>query len=578
MIGTSTLAWTLGLSALLALQGGNQGPRMDNSVQSIDRAISVYLNGEHTKSILTPGEFNEWPLTLKAGQVVIGEASSDAFDPALEIVDDTGKVLATNDDRYPGEQRPLLLWRCGADGAYALHVRSYNNKAGGQFFVRFKIYQSITVGSQERTEGIVDATKPFLVRVPMKAGQVKDLVAEKRGGANYINFNFGAVIVPNGLPERSPSFAQNVYPALRALIAPADGDYYLMANPYGYRGGNGRVRIGTRDIVPTALVPDGKRLTGKAPTLVPSIWTLPIKVGELLEVSTPELSLGCTLVVAEALDFSKVDLTKLETNPFFPQWKDTSPGPTHDMLPGRARDGRITVFRARRDAQLWLTSNGEGPAGGSFSVRVRPAAAEYAEEKTNTGRLQIGNSDYWAFDAQAGDVMSLDSKAAGFAAQIIVRDPDLAEVRHTIAAPDQTSDNWRMIVQKPGRYLVAVSCLGDGGGGEYSLSRKVFHAKEFAKGTPAKGEVADGQIQVWKFTATPDAPLLIHWSSTNWSYEVAIYDDKGQRTDFQRQDIDAQNRYGILKVSQPQTYVIVLTGKGDKASYTIQLNPIPGQK
>ncbi|MCO5296980.1 MAG: hypothetical protein M9921_08990 [Fimbriimonadaceae bacterium] len=557
-------------------QGGNQGPRMDATTQTIDRLVGQYLNGDENKSILTPGEYNEWPLKLKAGQVVFAEARSDAFDPALEVVDDQGKVLASNDDRYPGDQRPLLMWRCGGDGDYALRVRSYNNKAGGQFFSRHTTYVSLDVPPDTVVEGVVEATKPFLVRIPMQAGQVKDLVAEKRGQANYINFNFGLVIVPNGLPERSPSFAAPISPAIRALIAPAPGDYYVMANPYGYRGGNGRVRIGTRTIVPNPLSTNGATRTGSAPTNTPALWEVSVKAGDLLEATAPHLHLDCALMVAEAPDFSGVDLSKPETNPLIPQWKGPSPGEAFDLLPARARDNRRVVFRARRDAKLWIATNAAGPADQSFSLTLKPAAAEFVEGKPNTGSLRIGDNDYWSFDAQAGDVMSLEARAVPFAQQIVVRDPDLAEIRRSVAAPDQTSDSWRMTVQKPGRYLVAVACLGDGGGGAYALDRTVFHSKEFGRTTAAKGTIGEGEIQVWKFTATPDAPLLVHWASSSWEYGVAIYDEKGRPSDFQRQQVDEHNRYGILKVDETRTYVIVLTGKGAKAEYSIALGPIPG--
>lgn len=571
-----TLAALVLAHASVPQQGGSQGPRMDASTQSIDRLIGQYLNGEETKSILTPGEFNEWPLQAKTGTVLFAEARSDAFDPALEVVDDQGKVLADNDDRYPGDQRPLLMWRCPADGAYALRVRSFNNKAGGQFFSRFKTYASLDVPPGAPVEGVVAATEPFLVRIPMEAGQVKDLVAEKRGEANYINFNFGLVIVPNGLPERSPSFAAPIGPAIRALIAPVAGDYYVMANPYGYRGGDGRVRIGTRTLVPNALAGDPARRTGSAPANAPALWQFGVKAGELLEVAAPALNLDCALLVAEAPDFSTVDLKKPETNPLIPQWKDPHPGEPLDLLPARARDNRRVVFRARRDATLWIATNGAGPAGKPFTVVLKPAAAVYPESPSTPGSLRIGDTDYWAFDAQAGDVMSLEAKAVPFSQQIVVRDPDLGEVRRAVAGPDESVSSWRMIVQKPGRYLVAVSCLGDGGGGAYSLGRTVFHAKEFSLAAPAKGTLQDAEIQIWKFTATPDKPLLVRWTSSHWEYGVAIYDEKGQPAGFQRQPVDERNRYGILKVDQPQTFVIVLTGKGPAATYQISLGPIPG--
>lgn len=582
-LAASIFALAFGSGTPSTLQQGElQGIYQGNSIQQFERGISTYLNGDMLSSILTPGEFVEWKLDLKAGQVVVGESSSDTFDPAIEMVDDGDKVLAYNDDRYPGDQRPLIFWRCPKDGSYKLHVRSFKNKSGGQVYTRFQTYDTMDIPGADKVEGVFDATKPFLVRVPMKAGQIKDIINEKRGEGNYLNYRLEKVIFPNGLPETSPALSELVYPAIRVLAAPLAGDYYLMYTPYGYRGGNGRVRIGAREVVPTKPIADGNGYTAKAPTNVPAIWEVSVRAGEFVEVSTPDLNATCNLRLAEAPDYSKfaIDEKKPEMNPFFPQLKKQppDPGPAYDLLPARARDNRIVVFRARRDAKLWLSTDGAGPADKQFAMHVGPGAAEYAEGKVNTGKLKVAKTDYWAFDAKAGDVMTLDSSTPGFSELMLVRDPDLGELRHFEAGLDQTSDSWRMIVQKPGRYLVAVACFGNGGGGEYSLTRKVFHASDFGMSTPAKGEIAEGQVQIWKFTATPNNPLLIHWNSSNWNYDVAIYDEKGQRADFQRQDIDDHNRLGILRVTQPQTFVIVLTGGKDKANYTIELGPIPSFK
>ncbi|MCC7229680.1 MAG: hypothetical protein IT203_04750 [Fimbriimonadaceae bacterium] len=557
-------------------QGGEQGIYQRSAIDAIERGLASYLNSEYIKSVLTPGETVEWKISMKPGQVVVGDAMSEAFDPGLEIVDSQGKTLAKNDDRYPGDQRPLVFWRCEQAGDYKLCVRSFQNKAGGQVYVRFKTYETLDVIDDKKADGTFDATKPFLVRVPMKAGQIKDMTADLRGEGNFLTFNFGVVITPSGLPERSPSLAEPISPAIRALIAPVDGDYYMVVTPYGYVGGAGRVRIGTRSILPTKLAKSGSVLSATAPTNVPALYELDVKQGDLLEISTPELAPTSQFRLAEAIDFSKFDVSKPETNPFFPVPRTQPPGPgtAFDLLPGRARDGRITVFRARRDAKLWLASNGAGPANKTFTLSVKPAAREFGEEKLSSGVLRTGNTDYWAFDAKAGDVMTLDFNCADFTQVVVVRDPDLAEIRQYEAALDQTTESWRLIVQKPGRYLVCVSCWGNGGGGTYSLNRKVYRPQEFGKGKPAKGTIAPGEIQIWKFTAMPNDPLLVKWISDRWGYDIAVYNEAGQPDGFQQQEIDASTRLGILKVGQPHTYLIVLTGGPAKANFTIELTSI----
>ncbi len=562
-------------------QGGTQGIYQGNALQQVEQRLGVYLNAEMQKSILTPGESVDWPLTMKAGDIVVGEAQSDSFDPAAEILDDAGKKLAENDDRYPGDQRPLLFWRCVKDGAYTFRVRSYQGKAGGQVFARFNTYATINLNTGPMVEAVVDATKPFMARISMKAGQVMDFVSEKMGEGNYLNYQFNGIIYSNGLPERAPSLSAGISPAIRALVAPLDSDYYIMYSPVGYGSGSGRIRLGARVIPPVKPNFEGTSYTAKARTQAPALFEINVKPGDLLEASTLDLNADCALKISEAPDLSgfAIDPKKPELNPFFPRLKSlpAGDGPALDFLPKRARDGRIAVFRARRNAKLWIASDGAGPVDKTFTLQVKPAAMLLPEDKANERKLQIANTDYWAFDAKAGDVMTLNCKSSAFSLSSVVRDPDLAEIRHFEAALDQTTDNWKMIVQKPGIYVVGVACGGNGGGGDYTVTRNVLHATEFTRDAPAKGEIVEGQTQVWKFKANPKEPLFVHWNSADWSYDVAIYDDHGNPTDFQREDIDDHRKLGILKVAEPTTYIIVLTGKKGKVNYSIELNSIPAR-
>jgi hypothetical protein len=565
------------LSALGAAQQGiGQEIYQPGSVQTLEEGLSAYLNGEEIKSVLTPGEFVEWKLKLKPGQVVIAEARSDSFDPALQIVNEQNKVLAFNDDRYPGDQRPLLLWTCERAGTYAIHVRSFHDKFGGEFFLRFKTYDSVTVAPGKAAEIGGIGESPFLLRIPMKAGQIKEIVSTSPGARNYQRFYVQQFIAPDGLPALNLSQAFQSVSVNTMLLAPVGGEYFALCAARGYDPRR-MVCASTREVIPRPLTRKNGIESGMGRTNLPAVWELTVKRGQLIEVSTPGLNLDCGLVVAEAPNLSRYDVTKDGANPFFPL---TGPppdnGPLAIQLPARRRDNRISVFSVSRNAKLWLASNGAGPPNAQYAIRVRPAAAPFPESKTTTGRLKVGNTDYWSFEANAGDVMSFHASTRDFDQVVTLRDPEMAELRHVEALPDQTSDEWRMVVQKPGRYLEALSSLGDGGGGAYSISRRVIHPREFGLSNPARSEISAGAIQVWKFTATPKVPLLIHWGSANWSYDVAIYDEKGNSADFQREDVDPHNKFGILKVSKPQTFVIVLTANQKKASYSIELSPIPG--
>ena len=124
---------------------------------------------------------------------------------------------------------------------------------------------------------------------------------------------------------------------------------------------------------------------------------------------------------------------------------------------------------------------------------------------------------------------------------------------------------------------MAMSSVGGGGGGEYSMSRQVFTPKVFKKGEPAAGDLADGKAHVWKFSASSSDPLLVHWKSTLWDLSVSIYDSNGERAGWPTVMVDGNNEYGILKVYKPTEFLIVILPSGSKSKYSIELMDLPGR-
>jgi hypothetical protein len=557
--------------------GGMQGPqqRYNDRVRAIEAEIGTYLDSEEVRSILTPGEYTEWPLELKAGQVVIAGARSDAFDPALEVIDEKQKILAENDDRFPGDQRPLLLWRCPKDGKYALRARCFRDKSGGQVFVQMKVYDTLDL-SEGVGELEIKNREKFLLRIPMKAGQIMSVKEEVPNWDKYVPFSFEAVVSPTGLPDAK--LAQDIAAVFpHPLLAPVSGDYYVVCRP----GGPGTARARATEVSAVAMPGADGRFSAPAKTGVPVLYKVAVKKGDVLNVSAWKLYPSAAIVVGAAPDVSKYSLEKPEANPFFPPVpkEDEAPEqPVLTQLPSRARDTRSVVFVAQKDATLWLACNSFGPQDTAYTLDVGPATAPLGTQGDASGSLRIGMNDYWAFEAKVGDVMTFNSTTMGFAGEVKVLDPDLQLVWHDAAVPDQERFDWSLIATKPGRYLVNVSAIGDGGGGSYTLNRQVFEAKTFAKGSPAVGDFSTGRAEVWKVTVTPDDPALLHWRSDSWNYSVSVRDENGRDIGLPRTRVDGNNMYGVLRPEKPQTYVIVLIATGERSRYTIEMLDLPGLK
>lgn len=601
-----------GLGGGAGFQGGGQGPQvqtLEEKASAISSAIGAYLNGPEIKSLLTPGEFVEWKIKLKAGQVMFAEAWSDAFDPALEITDDKDKVLASNDDRFPGDQRPLLMWRCPVDGNYSLRARCFHDKSGGQVFVRFNSYDSFDIGSGPVTEHSVNSLRPFLVRVPMKKGELKEIQLAQRNDPDAMYVGERTIISPLGLPDIGLASSLERLGG-NFLMAPVAGDYYIFMVPGGVAirandglqnrlGGGGRlgaaapksmnsgeiddsstqevklkkVWVGYRDALPGKVELSNESGTAKVDKETITVLELDVKAGQFIEASMDGLE-GCATNLVEAPKYADFDLAKSETNPFFPQPPKKGPdGPAIQLFSVRARDPRGVAFYANRDAKIWFEVKGWGGSG-SFDVTYKPAAANFLEGSENQGKLGIGRTNYWYFNLNAGDVMTCSSKAQGYVNVVAGFAPGWQEVHRSIIEVDNQATRWTLIAQKPGRYYLGVSCFGDGGSGTYQLERKVIHARNFGVGTPAADEIASGQVQIWKFTVKPEEPLLAHWLSPSGDYSAEIYDEKGNRVGWDERQVDKNNMFSLLTVEKPTTYLVVFTGSSPKAKYSLDVTPL----
>ena len=556
-----------------AMGGGQQGGGMqqqiyDRSAERISEAIGRYLDTQPIMNILTPGGFSEWTLDLKAGQVVIAEAWSEAFDPMIEVFD--GKsVKGTNDDRYPGDQRPLMLYRVDKDAKYSLRARSFRDKAGGQFFIKFKIFDTVDLVATETAQRKTAGT--FLTRVYLKAGEVRQVYEVPRPN-DFLVARFNQVVSPTGLPVTSwDANVEQVAPD--SIVAPVEGDYYVLTTS----NRDGDVSFGSRTLPVTPLKPANGVASGTATVTVPTFWSLDVKAGEIIEVAISDVSASSPLIATTKPEFEKYNLEKAEQNPFFPA---TAPpedkGPKFALLPAKARDNRRIVIAVLEDTTLWLGARGLGANNKQFVVTVKPAALEFGPAE-NRGALRIGMHDYWVYDAKVGDVMRFKSSAQGFAHRVIVRDAKLGVLVDEAVSLDADAISWDFFAERAGTYLVEMSCIGDGGGGEYKLERTSYSPRVFTKDSPATDRLEQGAVHVWKLTATPDQPLLVHWKSSQWNFGLEVRNEDGGRLALPLTVVDNQNRYGVLKVNEPTTFIIVLRSIGGPIDYSINLSDLPGR-
>lgn len=504
-----------------------------------------YLNQRETTSILTPGEYVEWELDLKQSQVVIAEARSDAFDPAIEVVQGD-KVLMDNDDRYPGDQRPLLLWTCPKDGKYLLRIRSFRGRAGGQVFSRHVVLncQDLAFGSNQLAPPDAES---FLYRVALKQGDYVQARVELQGIGGSAPLR-AVRISPVGLPYRDlvPGLARVVE---GGICAPVDGDYYLYVEGAFARSFSGsphtvnlqRLTIEHIDKVPSTFT---RRDGG------PAIWSIDMKKGDFLEFDDSQISLG--VYFNEAPDFTRIDPKE---HPFGP--KPPKEGATFIELNLRG-SGRSSVgVMARSDTKIWVgcfTHPSNSP-----TLRVGQASRSMVNGR-NEGRMRISHIQWWAFDANPGDVVKVTTMIKGFASEIVVRSPDLQVIEQKSTFREDDKAESVFVARHSGRYLIAVSCTGHGGTGSYSVEREVVPAQALDYGSKVNLTLKPGEVKVFKITMLPGPQKLLKLSG---AAQFQITDLSGQPHRMNEFRIGEQRYYhGVF--TEPFSYLIVLQRNGLK--------------
>ena len=139
-------------------QGGNGG---------------IVAEGDSTtyRHILTPGDRGEWALTVREAETVIVFVTSSTFDPAAEIVDFAGRVLAQNDDVRPGDQDLLILYRFPKAGEYKVLVKGFKSIAGGQYTLTIRRFVPTDLRRGERNATVLGRTHLQWHRFSAVAGE-----------------------------------------------------------------------------------------------------------------------------------------------------------------------------------------------------------------------------------------------------------------------------------------------------------------------------------------------------------------------------------------------------------------------
>ena len=404
--------------------GGAAGPGGDAMMLRKDQRQAP-INPEYPSvpwqtqtMIATAGVGCEWKISAKSGDVLVAEAESEVFDPALKLVDEKGKKLAENDDRKEGVQTPLLVYRFTRDQDVKVIVNSFRAAAGGKFDFRHFIYKSTTA-----RPGMTELETP--VNAPADklgvAGTLVHFTAEK--GKTYSVSNLqtldnggwydspvsGSIFGPSGV--KSTDFVElkngteRDFPNnLKTIRALKDGDFFVFM-PQLVGGQKFRISVNALQVI------QGRKDASLKVNIAPrsgALVSFPVAKDDLVETNIQPLE-----NVVNLLDGPEPaeDFAGLQT------------GVRGEGYWGI--DDRFTWFKKRRDsssisrafygtgdATIIISNRSEKPV--EVSVQNSIDLPKFVDGQSVEANLPIAESAYYSFESNQNDMMRLRALATAF--------------------------------------------------------------------------------------------------------------------------------------------------------------------
>lgn len=473
--------------------------------------IGAATDGDSTSyvHILTPGDKGEWPLTARAGETVIVSVVSTTFDPAAEIVDAAGKVLAQNDDVRPGEQDALLLYRFATPGEYKVLVKGFKSAAGGRYSLTVRRFLPTDLRRGERIASVLGRTHLQWHRFSAVAGET--LVVTTRSAVFEPT---PMIFAPNG--ERVAADARTLNAGQTSSLvfrAESAGDYYLRVATNNDSVGGYAVTVAPARVAPITLGTAGPKRHLEAGGL--DLWTFAGNAGDLLriEASAAGAGAGASVFLSALPAAGKAGAA--------PETGESAESPVRLPSDPKARGAIVMLLRRSGNYQVEVSQ----PSGlaTDYALRLAPDVKPWPAGQEIDGKLAIGESAYWAIDGKAGQIVRLAALAEPFDINL-----ELYNARGERIDANDDGDGKRNaqltdLIKETGRYLVRVCSFGNGGSGPYKLVRRPDPTRPLQLGGRVEANLGVGGSDVWSFRGKAGQTVILSVRSQDFDPHATVF-------------------------------------------------------
>lgn len=485
--------------------------------------------------ILTPGDKGEWLVDAQAGETIVASAKSTVFDPAIEVVDSQGKVLASNDDEGPGIQNPRLAYRFATAGKYRVWVKGYKSAAGGPFELTLRRFVSTLVDAPTPKPVVLDEKGTQWLRVVGKKGRPFSVWLSSPSDAPGYE-----LLGPNG-----KVLSEEEYPSIRSRIdlrEVEDGEYY--------------VKVHARHMAKEVVEASTRNITAYPVELGKPI------ISRTLAADTIELA---QLSVKEG-DFFRIEISGSNPKTWFAVETMESEGPPKEVAQvfDNRTKRRWAVYLAKEKADVVVAVRQSGDTSAEYSLSILDTTMKVSGGQVGRS-LGLGQIDYYQVDGKSGDILRLQAESKAFDVQLRLLNSKGVRIDEADDIPGSTNSVFTTVLPENGPYYLAVSSYGMGGSGEYRLTQEKVAPTQLLAGKPGAKSITPTDSHVWSINGKKGQRIVLSLNSSINRIDLTVAGPRGQglRT-------AEQSRALIVSFPEDGEYTVWVRAEGS-GEYRIQL-------
>lgn len=494
-------------------------------------------SGMHSK-FLTHNQLDRWLFEGEKGESVIAYVASREFDPVLELAREgaaEGKLLKEVDD--PGGESRFAL-RLPETGKYEIRIHAFKFQGGGNYSLNVQRFQAEPLVVGKPLVGAFD--REGKGRHFFAAAKDQILVPDVKGASS----DGWRMLDPKGKQMRAWAGAVHIE---------TEGECYLiMSGPPGRR-----YEVHVREARQRELTID-KALTGDLKQGEMDVWSFQGKPGmfRLLEVEKDG-------VMESRLLYAPPDRKSA------PRLARPGDPPEITLLPVSSRGGRLRFAAVLgREGRYQLQLRARTPA--SYTLTARDPSQPIQLGVKIQGSLPVGGAGFYSFKTAPGRLLDAGLASERFVPVLRLYDRIGQQVNLSSDDDDRLEARVTHMVVDEGLYRLHVASLGNGGGGDFSLSLEETKLKELEVGGRGKSTLEPGGTEFWTFAGAEGKTVFLNARSATFSPAVSLRSPGGVVL---AADAKGGAAGSLLALKLPATgrYTVWISSQRGAGEYTVRL-------